>query len=245
MQATTTRRGFTNLHYLQARYRHSLEDDDLFGRIKVLVTRDDHVNQQRTFVKKKVNDNLTIVKVVNNLLRSTVIVTYARSSYNNSMVVDVHFKRYRHNTVEQYGMPCRITSADSYNLAIEAERERFANDVGFHMRVTPDNLKTVKENLPVRLSGFDTIEDDCLYAMEIFEFKIVHDPNDRLNSMIELSLVNDVTTMDKTIRVRDIVNFNDINDLVGRYFVTNYKGAYKIKTKEEILQAYTVVNYLH
>ena len=44
----------------------------------------------------------------------------------------------------------------------------------------------------------------------------------------------------KAVNVNDIIHHNDISELVGMYVVLNYKHAFKIKTKEEILRSYKV-----
>ena len=215
--------------------------DIVTGLLNTAITREGLQDSQKSFIKRKRNDDTQIVKVVNNRLRSTVVITYAVSKLNKNRVINVFFKRYRKNTVEQFGQPCRETLEKNYDLNKMQDTIDFVKDVEEHMRVTPSNLKTVNEKLPVRMKGFKTINKDTLYGLEIYAYKVKKNPNDVLNSIIELSLISDnyETTFD--VKVADIINYNDITNLVGMYIVMNHKGSYKIKTKQDILTSYEVV----
>lgn len=218
--------------------------DTVGGLVKSAISRSTGDNQQdrHTFIKRKRNGELQIVKVVNNLLRNTVLITYPYSQLNESNIVDVDFKRYRHNTVDQFGQPCRETIRKTYDLSIPQESFRFVRDVEEHMRICPENLKTINEALPLRMSGFDHIDNDTLYAMQICAFDVIKSDEGPLEATIDLSLASDRLTRDFAIKVKEIINFNDISKLVGQWVVFNFKGAFKIKSKDELRLSY---NLLH
>ncbi len=204
-------------------------------------------NQKETenpsFIKRKSNGDLRIVKVVNNLLRNTVVITYLFSELNPSMVIDVDFKRYRRNTVDKFGQPCCDTVRKRYDLDSPQQSFAFVRDVEEHMRICPDNLKTNNEQLNLRMHGFDHIGEDSLYAMEIYSFDLIPSENGvALESSIELLLASDRFTRDFTIKVKDIINFNDISTLVGQWVVFNFKDAFKIKSKEELKASYHLLH---
>lgn len=216
--------------------------DIVVGLLNTAITREGLQDSQKSFLKRKRNGNLQIVKVVNNRLRNTVIITYAISKLNDSKVVDVYFKRYRKNTVEKFGQPCRETIERRYDLNVMGDNIQFVRDVEDHMRVCPENLKTVTEALPIRVKGFKEIRRDSLYAFEIYAFDVVKNQEDPLNSYIDLALVSDKMERNFRIKVRDIVNYNDIESLVGMWIVVNYKDSFKIKNKEDILTNYSVID---
>lgn len=230
------RHGFNNIQG-----GHRQQGDLVRGLLSTAITREGLANPQQSYIKRKRNEDLQIVKVVNNLLRNTVVVTYTVSKLNVSRVVDVYFKRYRRNTVDKFCEPCRETIDKRYNLALKEDCERFVLDVEEHMRVCPENLKTVNEALPLRVAGFDAIGQDTLYALEIHAFDVRRDATDALESTIEMSLASDRMTKDFSIKVRDIVNFNKIEELIGKWVVMNSKGAFKIKSKNELQHSYNVV----
>lgn len=232
------RRGYNNITTTP---HHSINQDILTGLLTSAILKDGLEDTQMSFIKKKRSGHLQIVKVVNNLLRNTVVVTYPMSKLNSRKLINVFYKRYRRNTVDKFGYPCRETVEKTYDLERMTECVRLVVDVEKHMRVCPDNLKSVNEALSVRMHGFEEVGTDCLYAFQIYAFDIVRDKEDPMNSIIELSLASDLMTRDFSIRVRDIVNFNDISQLVGNWVVMNYKGAFKIKSKEEIYASYNVL----
>ena len=88
--------------------------DPVSGLVKSAIERSQKQDQlaQNTFIKRKSNGDLQIVKVVNNLLRNTVLITYPRSTLNESRIVVVDYKRYRHNTVDQFGQPSLAAPTD-------------------------------------------------------------------------------------------------------------------------------------
>lgn len=215
--------------------------DIVSGLLTTALTRDGLENSQQCFLKKKRNDDLRIIKVVNNLLRNSVIITYVISKLNNNKVIDVYFKRYRKNTIEKFGQPCRITVNKRYDLDTMQDCNDFVKDIEEHMRVCPENLKTINEALPLRISGFSEIGTDTLYAMEIYDFHLNTNRAFPLESTIDLSLVSDKFTKDFTINVKDIITYTEISELVGKWLVFNYKGAFKIKDKEDLHQSYNVI----
>src|SRR5574343_1943987 len=208
--------------------------------INTAITREGLQDAQKTFIKiKKVADK-KVIKVVNNRLRSTVLVSFTESKLNCSMEVEVFFKKYRKNTIEQYGLPCKDTVVRNYDLSKKIDCEDFVRDIEEHMAVTPSNLKTINEALPVKMKNFTEIGKDSLYALEIHNSTIVKNKDDLRNSVIELLLVSNQCEMNFNVNVNDIIHHNDISELVGMYVVLNYKHAVKIKTKEEILRSYKV-----
>jgi hypothetical protein len=204
------------------------------------INRNDLPPNQKSFLKRKTNGDLRIIKVVNNLLRSTIVVTFTPSVLNRERTIEVFFKRYRKNTVDQFGQSCRVTSTSSYNLLNIEDTYRLVSDVEKHMAVVPENLKTINEALPIRIGDFTQISEDSLYAFEIHAFDVVPSENP-LEGSIELSLVSNQMVKDFTIKISDIVYFNDISDLIGKFVVLNYKGAFKIKNKDEIFSSYNVI----
>lgn len=206
--------------------------------ISAAITREGLQDAQKTFIKiKKVADK-KVIKIVNNRLRSTVLVSFIESKLNTSMEVEVYFKKYRKNTIEQYGLPCKETIVKTYDLSNKIDCDNFVLDIENHMAVTPANLKTINEQLTVRMKDFNYITKDSLFAMEIHSSKIIKNKDDPLNSLIELLLVSNLYETNFTIKVSDIIHHNDITDLIGMYVVFNYKYAFKIKTKDEILRSY-------
>ena len=223
------------------RERESSDGSDnlIFDLLNTAINRSDLPPNQKSFLKRKSNGNLRIIKVVNNLLRSSIIVTYTPSLLNRQKTIEVFFKRYRKNTVDQFGQSCRVTTAEVYDLMQITDTYRLVSDVEKHMTVVPENLKTITEVLPVRIDGFTSIGQECLYAFEIHAFDIV--PNNKpLEGTIELSLVSDQMVKDFTVSIADIINFNNISELIGKWVVLNYKGAFKIKSKDEIYSSYNV-----
>lgn len=216
--------------------------DSVSGLIKSFTLRSQQENQSPTFVKRKRNGELQIIKVLNNLLRNTVLITYPLSRLNESNLVTVDFKRYRHNTVDQFGQPCRDTERKSYDLSIPQQAFQFVADLEEHMRICPENLKTVNTALPLRMKGFDTIGTDSLYAMEIHAFNVVKHEGGALEATIEMSLASDMLERNFTVPVKDIINFNDIAHLVGKWVVFNFKDAFKIKSKEELKSSYRLLH---
>ncbi len=206
--------------------------------ISAAITRDGLQEAQKTFIKiKKVADK-KVIKIVNNRLRSTVLVSFIESKLNTSLQVEVFFKKYRKNTIASYGLPCKETVVKTYDLANKIDCDNFVTDIEEHMAVTATNLKTINEQLPVRMKDFQAITNDSLFAMEIHSSKIVRNNEDPLNSHIELWLVSNLYETNFTVKVSDIINHNDITDLIGMYVVFNYKYAFKIKTKDEINRSY-------
>lgn len=226
-------------HHTQ-RNQVSNTDNLIFDLLNTAINRDSKNGNHRSFLKRKTNGDLQITKVVNNVLRSTVVVTYVPSILNQQKTVSVFFKRYRMNTVEKFGQSCRETHESIYNLLDIEDSFRFVQDVQKHMAVVPENLKTINEALPVRMSNFSSIEKDTLYAFEIHAFDIVTN-SEPLGGMIEMTLVSDKMTKDFSIKISDIISFNNISDLIGKWVVLNYKGAFKIKTKDEIYSSYNVL----
>lgn len=220
--------------------------DPVSGLVKSAIERSQKKDQlsEHTFMKRKRtrDSELQIVKVVNNLLRSTVLITYPLSRLNESKIVVVDYKRYRHNTVEHFCQPCRDTERKSYDLAIPQQAFQFVDDVEKHMRICPENLKTTNSALPLRMEGFDSIGEDSLYAMEIHAFDVHKNPDDSLESTIDMSLASDRFTRDFTIKVKDIINFNEISELVGKWVVFNFRDAFKIKSKEELKSSYRLLH---
>lgn len=234
---TTSRRGYQQVANQRWPYV-----DMVSGLVKSATERAGYDQDKRTFIKRKRSADLQIIKVVNNLLRNTVVITYPHTRLNGQTTVDVDFKRYRHNTVDQFGQPCRDTVRKQYNLSNPQHSFQFVKDVEEHMRICPENLKTVNTALPVRMHGFEEIGDDALYAMEIYAFEVHPSSAGPMETTIDLSLTSDMITRDFTIKVKDIINFNDISKLVGQWIVFNFKGAFKIKTKDELKASY---NLLH
>ncbi len=218
--------------------------DPVSGLVKSAIERSQKQDQlaQNTFIKRKSNGDLQIVKVVNNLLRNTVLITYPRSTLNESRIVVVDYKRYRHNTVDQFGQPCRDTDRKSYDLGIPQQSFQFVADVEEHMRICPENLKTTNVALPLRMHGFDHIGDDSLYAMEIHAFNVIKSEDGAMESVIDMSLASDNYTRDFAIKVKDIINFNDISKLVGKWVVFNFRDAFKIKSKDELKLSYRLLH---
>jgi hypothetical protein len=218
--------------------------DPVSGLVKSAIDRSQKQDQlaRNTFIKRKSNGDLQIVKVVNSLLRSTVLITYPRSHLNESKIVVVDYKRYRHNTVDQFGQPCRDTERKSYDLNVPQQAFQFVADVEEHMRISPENLKTNNVALPLRMHGFDHIGEDSLYAMEIHAFNVIKSDEGALESVIDMSLASDNFTRDFAIKVKDIINFNDISKLVGKWVVFNFRDAFKIKSKEELQSSYRLLH---
>lgn len=218
--------------------------DPVSGFVKSAIERskhDDHA-ERLIFIKPKRNGDLQIIKVVNNMLRNTVLITYPHSRLNESLIVTVDYKRYRHNTIDRFGQPCRDTERKSYDLRITQQQFQFVKDVEEHMRICPENLKTANSALPLRIQGFDHIGEDSLYAMEIHAFNVIKSEDGALESVIDMSLASDNFTRDFAIKVKDIINFNDISKLVGKWVVFNFLGAFKIKTKEELGKSYRLIH---
>ena len=210
---------------------------ELLGRA---INRNDLPPNQKSFLKKKTNGSLRIIKVANKLLRSTIVVTFTPSILKRERTVEVFFKRYRKNTVAQFGQSRQMTSTATYDLLNTQDVSRLQEDVEIHMAVVPENLKTINEVLPIRIEGFTSITEDSLYAFEIHAFEVI--PAEKpLEGSIELSLVSNQMVKDFTIRIADIINFNTIEDLIGKFVVLNYKDAFKIKSKDEIYESYNVI----
>lgn len=224
--------------------RHPRDNDStdtlVFELLGNAINRNDLPPNQKSFLKRKTNGDLRIIKVVNNLLRSTIVVTFTPSVLNRERTVEVFFKRYRKNTVAQFGQSCRMTSTSTYNLLNIEDTYRLVADVETHMAVVPENLKTINEALPIRIEGFTSITEDSLYAFEIHAFDVIACDNP-LEGSIELSLVSNQMVKDFTIKIVDILNFNNISELIGKFVVLNYKGAFKIKSKDEIYSSYNVI----
>lgn len=218
--------------------------DNVSGLVKSAIIRSNEYGDEgkHTFIKRKRNGDLQIIKVVNNLLRNTVLITFPHSRLNQSKEIDVDFKRYRHNTVERFAEPCRETVRKRYDLNIPTHAFQFVADIEEHMKICPENLKTTNDPLPLKMGGFDHISDDTLYAMEIHAFDVIPNEEDRMESVIDMSLASDSFMRDFTVKVKDIINFNDISKLVGQWVVFNFKDAFKIKSKEELQSSY---NLLH
>ena len=209
--------------------------------IKSAITRESGGDHQKAFLKRKRNDDMNILKIVNSYLRSSIIITFIESALNQSRTVNVFFKRYRHNTIDQFGLPCRTVRVQTYDLDKVYDCVDFVHDIEAHMRYEDSNLKTVNSALPLRVNDFEDIKDDSLYALEIYNFNVSPDPRDPMESDIELALTSDKMQKDLTIKVKDIINFNSIEDLVGKWVVLNHLGAFKIKTKQELGQ-YNVIH---
>lgn len=225
--------------------RHSRDNSDSTGNLVFellgnAIDRKDIPPNQKSFLKKKINGDLCIIKVVNNLLRSTIVVTFTPSILNRERTVEVFFKRYRKNTVAQFGQSCRMTSSTTYNLLNIEDTYRLVSDVETHMAMVPENLKTINEALPIRIEDFTHITEDSLYAFEIHAFDVLPSDNP-LEGSIELSLVSNQMMKDFTIKIADIIYFNNISELIGKFVVLNYKGAFKIKSKDEIYSSYNVI----
>lgn len=195
---------------------------------------------QQSTLKRKNKGDLKIIKVLNNLLRNTVVLTYHHSFLNKEKTVEAFFKRYRKNTVDKFGQPRRVTQTAVYNLLDIKDTYRLVEDVEKHMAILPENLKTINDQLNVRISDFTEITRDSLFAFEIYGFEIK--PSEKpLDGYIELSLVSNKMEKDLTIKISDIINFNNISELIGKWIVINYKGAFKIKTKDEIFNSYNIL----
>lgn len=222
-----------------------IKDSLIIKLMKKVINKDYLPFAERAYIKKKWNGNVKIIKMVNSLLRNTVVVTYPPSTLNSDKKIEVHFKHYRENTVDKFGQTCREIEVVKYDLSEHSQCQKFIKKMELHMAVTPENSKIVNEALPVLVSGFDKIEEHTLYAMEIHACNIERsehsdDKEDVFKSKLDLVLASDTMAMDFQIKVEDIVNFNNISDLVGKWMIFNYKGAFKIKNKEEMNAIYDV-----
>lgn len=200
-----------------------------------------HEMYNKDYIKLIEKGDLQLVKIVNNILRSSVIVSYPISKLNKIMMVKVYFKRYRKNTIDKFCYPNNKVYIRSYNLDLMLDCDRFVKDIENHMSITQDNLRSINRPLPLKLKGFEEIGRDSLYGFEIYSFDLNRNEEDPINSEIQLHVMNDLVEKDVTVKVNEIVNFNKISDLVGKYYVTNYKGAYKIRNKDDLPRSYFVL----
>ena len=193
------------------------------------------------FVKQTISNGIRMFKLVNNKLRSTILVRLKESKLNRLDRATVIFKRYRRNTVEDFGQPRHQVEQRDYDLTKFEESALLFEHIKEHMVCEPWNLKTLEEPLEVRMQGFEKIDAKTLFAFEIYDFQITKNETEPMESKVTLSLMSDLMSHEIELVLKDIVNFTDIEGLVGKWVVINHKGASKIKAKAAIVLDYKVV----